>query len=139
MMMLKLPNERKRKLMTVALKRISCNILHFTVAGSPNAPYNIILSAYKLNSPFRIEHLVFALDGICYNIGFNELGICPSQLIHDPSRDGNIDPFDYPKIFDSLLAMSTWIGTSSGKTLLSGDGMDIYQLEIEADLQGNDI
>lgn len=128
---------KKFKLVEAALRRIDCNTLCFIPRDFTACP-PLDLSAYNVFLPFdkrEPKHLVFKEDGRYYSIGPSKLGIQLARLVHDPRIDGNIDPFDYIKIFDCLFAMNIWIGTSTGETLLHGDGTDIYQLEIEADLQ----
>lgn len=125
---------KKFKLVEVALKRIDCNMMCFIPRDFTARP-PLDLSAYNVFPLCRPKHLVFKEDGRYYSIGPSKLGIQLEQLVHDPRIDGAIDPFDYVKIFDHLLALNKWIGTSTGETLLRGDGTDIYQLEIESDLQ----
>ena len=129
---------KKFKLVEAALRRIDCNMMRFIPRNFTACP-PLDLSAYNVCPPpfaeRRPKHLVFKEDGRYYSVGPSKLGIQLEQLVHDPRIDGCIDPFDYIKIFDRLLAMNTWIGTSTGETLLHGDGTDIYQLEIEVDLQ----
>ena len=129
---------KKFKLVEAALRRIDCNTLCFIPRNFTACPpldlsaYNVFPHLFAERGP---KHLVFKEDGRYYSIGPSKLGIQLAQLVRNPRVDGSIDPFDYIKIFDRLLALNMWIGTSTGETLLHGDGTDAYQLEIEADLQ----
>lgn len=122
--------QRKFRLMLAALRRINCNALRFymTLEGY------LMLGAYSSTDIFSFDQFIYKANGLPHNISFNELGLIPTMFVHNPTYGGSVDPSDYGKVFDSLLAMNTWIGTASGKTLLAGDGNDIYQLNIHVDL-----
>ncbi len=126
-------NSKKFKMIIAALRRVECDTLRFGVISE--FPSNLGLFAYKMNKPFgSLEKFFYIRHGEKYPLTCEVLGINPFNLHHYFTNDGCVDPFDYAIIFDKLIAMNTWIGTASGKTLLTGDGNDIYQLEIEADL-----
>ena len=128
-----MPNNHKFRLMIAALKRINCDVLRAQYALY-RGDFMLAAYSYDLNRSFRLFAKIY---GNRHALSLNDIGLSQndfSNVLHD---DGIVIPNDYWKVFEKLIALKKPICTANGTTMLSGDEDDIYQLEIEADLQGD--